>query len=104
MAEEIAAENGSFLAISYEMALGKEVSDADWNESLYEKWGEFLGKIHHATKGYKWSNPAFKRQTWDQEVQLKAEKYLRPDDVMISILKERLTSLILCPSPKIHTV
>ncbi|WP_257032040.1 hypothetical protein [Paenibacillus sp. E222] len=104
MAEEIAAENGSFLAISYEMALGKEVSDADWNESPYEKWGEFLGKIHHATKGYKWSNPAFKRQTWDQEVQLKAEKNLRPDDVMISILKERLTSLILCPSPKIHTV
>jgi amicoumacin kinase len=52
MVEEIAAENGSFLAISYEMSLGKEVSDEDWNESLYEKWSEFLGKIHHATKGY----------------------------------------------------
>lgn len=50
MVEEIAAENGSFLAISYEMALGKEVSDEDWNESLYEKWGEcysrsFLYKV-----------------------------------------------------------
>lgn len=43
--EEIAAEKGSFLAISYEMSLGKEVSDEDWNESLYERWGEFLGKI-----------------------------------------------------------
>jgi amicoumacin kinase len=100
MVEEIAAENGSFLAISYEMALGKEVSDEDWNESLYEKWGEFMGKIHHATKGYEWSNPAFKRQAWDQEVQLKAEKYLRPDDVMISILKERLTKLTSLPKSK----
>lgn len=42
------------------MSLGKEVSGEDWNESLYEKWGEFMGKIHHATKGYEWSNPAFK--------------------------------------------
>lgn len=47
------------------MSLGKEVSGEDWNESLYEKWGEFMGKIHHATKGYEWSNPAFKRQAWD---------------------------------------
>ncbi|MGN7356863.1 phosphotransferase enzyme family protein [Paenibacillus sp. SAF-054] len=100
MFEEIAAENGSFLAISYEKSLGKEVSDEDWNEALYEKWGEFMGKIHHATKGYEWSNPAFKRQAWDQEVQLKAEKYLRPDDVMISILKERLTKLTSLPKSK----
>ncbi len=100
MVEEIASENGSFLAISYEMSLGKEVSVEDWNESLYEKWGEFLGGIHHATKSYEWSNPAFKRQAWDQEVQLKAEKYLRPDDVMISILKERLTKLASLPKSK----
>ncbi|MGX1832072.1 hypothetical protein ACWIE6_27925 [Paenibacillus taichungensis] len=65
MVEEIAAKNGSFRAISYEMSLGKEVSDEDWNESLYEKWGEFVGEIHHATKGYEWNNPAFKRQAWD---------------------------------------
>nr|WP_145163860.1 phosphotransferase [Paenibacillus terrae] len=91
MVEEIAAENGSFLAISYEMSLGKEVSGEEWNESLYEKWGEFLGKIHHATKSYEWSNPAF---------QLKAEKYLRPDDEMISILKERLTKLTSLPKSK----
>lgn len=82
------------------MSLGKEVSDEDWNESLYEKWGEFLGKIHHATKSYEWSNPAFKRQAWDQEVQFKAEKYLRPDDVMISILKERLAKLTSLPKSK----
>ncbi|KRF06785.1 aminoglycoside phosphotransferase [Paenibacillus sp. Soil766] len=93
MVEEIAVENGSFLAISYEMSPGKEVSGEDWNESLYEKWGEFLGKIHHATKDYEWSHPAFKRKAWDLEVQLKAEKYLRPDDEMISIIKERLTKL-----------
>ncbi|PZD97077.1 aminoglycoside phosphotransferase [Paenibacillus sambharensis] len=100
MVEEIAADNGSFLAISYEMALGNEVSGDDWNESLYEKWGEFLGKIHHATKGYEGSNPALKRQAWDQEVQLKAEKYLRPDDAMIPILKERLAKLTSLPKSK----
>ncbi|WP_152393161.1 phosphotransferase enzyme family protein [Paenibacillus guangzhouensis] len=98
--EEVPSEEGSFLAISYEKAPGNVVSNETWNESLYEKWGEFLGKIHHLTKNYELSNPAFKRQTWEQEEQLKAAKYLRFDDEVIPLLEKRLNKLTSLPKSK----
>jgi len=98
--EEIPSVDGSFLAISYEKAPGKQVSSETWNEAFYEKWGEFLGKIHHKTKNYDLSNSAYKRQTWEQEEQLNATKYLRSDDVVISILQERLNRLTSLPKSK----
>lgn len=98
--EEIQSDRGSFLVISYEKAHGSEVTKEVWNDSLYEKWGEFMGKIHSATKDYLLSSEMYKRQEWEQEEQLRADKYLEPDDVMINILNQRMNKLMSLPKTR----
>lgn len=100
MVEEIPAGQGSFLAISYAKAPGTPITAEVWDESLFEKWGELLGKIHHATKEYTLSSPAYKRQEWEDEEQLKADKYLQPGDVIIPLVKQRMQRLHALPRTK----
>lgn len=97
LVEEIRAAEGCFLIIAYEKAPGSAITEEVWNESLFEKWGELLGRIHCVTKDYVLSSPRFKRQEWEEEEQLRADKYLRPDDVTIPLVEERMRKLHALP-------
>ncbi|MFD0618180.1 phosphotransferase enzyme family protein [Paenibacillus sp. GCM10027629] len=93
LVEEIAADQGSFLAIVYVKARGIDITADVWDEPLFEQWGAMLGRMHRHTKNYEVSSPLIQRQTWDQEEQLRADKYLPADDPVIGILEERLKTL-----------
>lgn len=50
--ETIPADSGDFLAVVYEKAPGRIVEAADWNETLFQTWGEYVGRMHALTQGY----------------------------------------------------
>ncbi|WP_152391889.1 phosphotransferase enzyme family protein [Paenibacillus guangzhouensis] len=91
--EEIEAEEGAFLAIAYVKARGSAITAEVWDEPLFEQWGAMLGRMHRHTKAYEVSSPLIKRQAWDEEEQLRADKYLPADDPVIAIVEERLNHL-----------
>ncbi|MGN9863927.1 phosphotransferase enzyme family protein [Bacillus swezeyi] len=72
-------KSGAFLVRVYEKAPGHKVEEADWNGELFYQLGRYTGEMHRLTKSYKLSNPAYKRQEWDEEEQLKLRKYV-PED------------------------
>ncbi|MDK1004412.1 phosphotransferase enzyme family protein [Bacillus subtilis] len=74
---------GSFLLRVYEKAPGQKVDESDWNETLFYELGRYTGSMHSLTKSYKLSNPAFKRQEWDEEEQLKLRKYVPEDQIKV---------------------
>jgi amicoumacin kinase len=98
LVEAIPAANGNFLVTSYRKALGHEVDAKDWNEHLFEKWGAFLGKTHRLTQSYQLTNLQTKRQEWYEEEQLKASKYLLPNDVAISFIEDKIEDLKKIPN------
>jgi len=93
LVEEIEAEKGSFLAIVFVKARGAAITAEVWDKPLFEQWGAMLGQMHRHTKDYVVSSPLIRRQTWDQEEQLRADKNLPADDPVIGILEERLNQL-----------
>ncbi|MCY8132102.1 phosphotransferase, partial [Bacillus spizizenii] len=82
--EEVPDGNGgSFLLRVYEKAPGQKVEESDWNETLFYELGRYTGEMHSLTKSYQLSNPAFKRQEWDEEEQLKLRKYVPEDQTKV---------------------
>jgi amicoumacin kinase len=64
LVEKIYSKNSYFLATVFEKAKGEHVNrnnDAVWNYSLFEKWGQTVGKMHILTKNYSPSNNLHKR-------------------------------------------
>jgi amicoumacin kinase len=64
LVERIDGKNSYFLATAFEKAPGGHVNRNDvsvWNNSLFEKWGQTVGKMHALTKNYKPSNESYKR-------------------------------------------
>lgn len=81
--ETIPADSGDFLAVVYEKAPGRIVEAADWNETLFQTWGEYVGRMHALTQGYRLSHPAYKRQEWYEEDQLNLRKYVPSDQMQV---------------------
>ncbi|KYD00500.1 phosphotransferase enzyme family protein [Bacillus atrophaeus] len=88
---------GAFLLRAYEKAPGHKVEEADWNGELFYQLGTYTGEMHRLTKSYQVSNPAYKRQEWDEEEQLKLRKYVPQDQNRIfeqaDALMEKLRQL-----------
>lgn len=64
LVERIDAKNSYFLVTVFEKAPGGHVNRNDesvWNNSLFEKWGQTVGKMHALTKNYKPTNESYKR-------------------------------------------
>jgi amicoumacin kinase len=81
LVERINTEDSSyFLATAFEKAKGKHVKrddEAVWNNALFEKWGQVVGRMHALTKNYKPSKAEFKRIEWDEDdLVINAESYL----------------------------
>ncbi|WP_142505285.1 phosphotransferase enzyme family protein [Melghirimyces algeriensis] len=88
--EWIPAKEGRFLAIAYEKAPGKPIGKEDWNESFFQTWGAYVGRMHSLTKQYTLSNPAYKRQEWYEEEQLNLRKYVPEHQTQVMKKTEEL--------------
>lgn len=80
------SEKGYFSAFVYEKLPGVDGEEDDfpeWSNSLYEEWGELMGKLHKASKSFKLPDPKYKRQVWFEEDLLDLEKYIPADQVEI---------------------
>ena len=83
LTEEImASDRSEFFGCLYAKAKGQAVSvrSDEFNEDLFKKWGETIGRMHHATKSYKPSAGIKKRGSWDEDELLSVEKYYPSDE------------------------
>ncbi|XYR60452.1 phosphotransferase enzyme family protein [Bacillus amyloliquefaciens] len=76
-------KGGAFLVRVYEKAPGRKVEQSDWNGTLFYELGKYTGNMHRLTKSYRLSDPAYKRQEWDEEEQLKLRKYVPADQHLV---------------------
>jgi amicoumacin kinase len=92
--------DGAWLVIAYEKAPGHRPTAAEWNADLFTTLGRLMGKMHRLTQSYRLSNPAFKRQEWHEEEQLKARKYLPAHEAqVIAVADELLAHIHSLPTP-----
>ena len=78
MIETIAAQDGSYFFICcYEKLPGTRITwqDCENTPAFIEKWGEVIGKMHHATKQYVKPNGVVKRLDWHEEDLLDLDIY-----------------------------
>ncbi|MFD2443013.1 phosphotransferase enzyme family protein [Bacillus sp. CGMCC 1.16607] len=82
-------EGNYFLSTLYEKALGTSPTIEDWNEKLFEEWGQITGRLHSLAIDYKplqWS-----RKNWLDEEYLNVEKYILNDQ---EIVREKSLNLV----------
>ena len=65
-----------FLATTFVRADGRSPREAGWTPTLFETYGEVLGRMHALTKDYLPSDPAWKRPEWDDPAIQDIEKNL----------------------------
>lgn len=64
LVERIDGNNSYFLATAFEKAPGEHVdrnNELLWNSSIFEKWGQSVGRMHALTKKYIPSQDSYKR-------------------------------------------
>jgi Ser/Thr protein kinase RdoA (MazF antagonist) len=74
-----------FLATAFEKARGKPAWEIGWSESLFETYGQLLGRMHALSKRYIPADPAWRRPQWDDEIMLDVEGNLPASDGMIGV-------------------
>ncbi len=80
LVEIIEAEEGYFLAYTFEKADGRLIEERDWGADLLQEYGRVLGQMHRLTKNYEVSKPTYKRQQWfEDDLFVNRRKYI-PND------------------------
>ncbi|MBT2678352.1 phosphotransferase [Bacillus sp. ISL-35] len=101
LVEEAAAEDGSiFYGCLYAKAEGKAVSvrSEQFDDVLFEKWGETIGRMHSVTKSYQPSEGIKKRCSWDEDDLLQVEKYYPAEEQeLVQNAKAVISSISLLP-------
>jgi Ser/Thr protein kinase RdoA (MazF antagonist) len=65
-----------FLATAFIKAQGNPSWETEWKPEFLEHYGRVVGRIHHLTKGYEPSNPAWRRPEWDSRGNLDISDWL----------------------------
>lgn len=76
LVEKIEADDSYFLVYVYEKTPGDFTGPADWDNVLFKRWGQVIGRMNRLAKDFKPSKPSFKRFHWYEDDSLKAEKFL----------------------------
>jgi Ser/Thr protein kinase RdoA (MazF antagonist) len=76
LVETVEMEDSYFLVYVYGKAAGEFTGPDNWNDQLFELWGQIIGRMNKAASCYKPSHPAHRRFHWFEDESLKAEKYL----------------------------
>lgn len=99
--ERIEDGDGAWLLIAYERAPGHRATADEWDAELFQEWGRIVGQMHRLTQSYQLSNPAYKRQEWHEEEQLKARKYLPAHEAtVIERADELMAKIQSLPKPR----
>jgi Ser/Thr protein kinase RdoA (MazF antagonist) len=72
-----------FLATAFQKARGKPPWETSWAPSLYESYGQLLGRMHALSKDYVPADPAWRRPQWDDEIMLDVETHLPETDTLV---------------------
>jgi Ser/Thr protein kinase RdoA (MazF antagonist) len=84
-------QGDQFLATAFVKAKGGSAWPDKWNETLFERYGRLIGKMHALSKDYQLSDPAWKRPQWDDPIMLNLDEWLPPTE---SIALDRFETLL----------
>jgi len=85
--EPVAADNSCFSVVSYEKLVDEPIGDTLWNEALFRRWGNLIGKLHRLSKEYV---PKTRRYPWHESDFLNLEAYIPITDREIRAGAERV--------------
>ncbi len=90
LAERVETGSTCFTAVVYEKARGRLVryEDDEYNSALYQKCGQFVGRMHALAKTYEPLNSSWRRPLW-YELMIKEHFHISP-----GIINDRKQSLI----------
>ncbi|MCB9422024.1 MAG: phosphotransferase [Ardenticatenaceae bacterium] len=72
--------DGRFLATAFVKAPGGNPWQMQkWDETLFERYGRLLGRIHRLSQAYELPNPKWKRPSWDDPI-MRVENWLPPEE------------------------
>ena len=70
-------QGGHFLATAFVKAPGASAWEQDaWNEDLFLRYGQLIGRLHRLSRNYVVPNPSWQRPTWDDPVMLDLKAWL----------------------------
>jgi Ser/Thr protein kinase RdoA (MazF antagonist) len=72
-----------FLATAFQKAPGKPPGETSWTPSLYESYGQLLGRMHALSKDYEPADQAWRRPQWDDEIMLDVETHLPKTETLV---------------------
>ena len=72
-----------FLATAFERARGKPPWEVGWTDSLFETYGQLLGRMRALTVHYEPPRPAWRRPQWDDGIMLEVEGYLPASEAVV---------------------
>jgi Ser/Thr protein kinase RdoA (MazF antagonist) len=75
--EVLQAGASTFTAVLFEKLNGRVVSQEDWNEKLFERWGALVGRLHRLSPQFQ---PVKPRKLWHESDFLNIEAYI-PDEL-----------------------
>jgi Ser/Thr protein kinase RdoA (MazF antagonist) len=81
-------QDGEFLCTAFIHALGQEARRDQLNDRLFRNYGRLIGRMHALSKTYQVSHPAWKRYTWDSQVNNTAERHM-PEKETLALEKYR---------------
>ena len=71
---------GYFLATAFVKASGGNAWQMEkWDETLFERYGRLLGRIHRLSKNYQPANTEWQRPSWDDPI-MRVENWLPPQE------------------------
>jgi amicoumacin kinase len=74
---------GQFMATAFVKAQGKSPWDLGWSHTLYETYGQLIGRLHALSQHYRPTHPAWQRPQWDDPELLDVERFLPASDTIV---------------------
>jgi amicoumacin kinase len=87
LVERVAAGDSYFSAVSYEKLIGEPITDALWNEDLFQRWGNLVGRLHRVSNEYV---PKTQRYAWHESDFLNLAAYIPITDRVIRTKAEQI--------------
>jgi amicoumacin kinase len=85
--ERVPAGDSYFSAVSYEKLIGEPIGDTLWNETLFQRWGNLIGRLHRLSAEYITKK---QRYTWYDSDFLNLEAYVPRTDYEIRTAAEQV--------------
>jgi len=74
---------GQFLATAFVKARGQSPWDSGWSPTLYETYGQSIGRMHALSRRYRPTDPAWQRPHWDDPALMEVERFFPTDDTIV---------------------